>query len=499
MSSPTPAKLSFREKAGYGLGDAATNFFFMSMIFYQPRFYTDVVGISTSAVGWLFFMIRWVDAIFDPVVGALSDRTNTRWGKFRPWILFTGIPFGVIFWLAYTVPSFGGTGKLIYVTITYLLLMMVYSANNTPYSALTGVMTSDPSERTSISTYRLTCGIIGQLIIQALALPLVDKLGAGDQARGWSMTIGIFAGAMIVFNLVTFSVTKERVQPNPRQKTSLKSDLVDVFTCRPWIVLFFATLFIFTTLALRGGAFNYYFTYYLNQGKVVEFVDKIGLAAVGAGEPTWWKSFLNLFGLLVKPDGSNAAGVGYSLFNMTGTIIQIGGILCSKTLADRFGKRNVFLVGLGATTIVTASFFFVSPDAISTTFVLSALWGLCYGPTVPLLWAMIADVPDYAEWKTTRRATGFAYAGIVFALKAGLGLGGALGGWFLNGYGYVANATQTQHALLGIRLSATIFSAIPFLLAVLFLAAYPITKELALRIRDELAERRAKYVANPAV
>jgi Na+/melibiose symporter-like transporter len=495
MTQSTSAKLSFREKAGYGLGDAATNFFFMSMILYQPRFYTDTVGIAASTVGWLFIMVRWIDAIFDPIVGALSDRTNSRWGKFRPWVLFTAIPFGVIFWLAYTVPNFSSTGKLTYAIITYLLLMMVYSANNTPYSALTGVMTNDPSERTSISTYRLTCGILGQLAIQAFALPLVDKFGNGDSSHGWSMMIGIFAILMVVFYLITFSVTKERVQPNPRQKTSLKRDLVDVFTCRPWVVMFLTTLFIFTTLALRGGAFNYYFTYYLDQSKVVDFVDHIGLAAVGAGEPTWWKSALNLFGLLVKPDGSNAAGVGFSLFNMTGTIIQIAGILCSKALSDRFGKRNVFLVGLSLTTIVTVLFYFVPPGAISIVFLLSALWGLFYGPTVPLLWAMIADVPDYAEWKTSRRATGFAYAGIVFALKAGLGLGGALGGWLLSGYGYVPNAAQTEHSLLGIRLCATIYSALPFFFAVLCLLAYPITKELALRIRDELIERRSKYAS----
>jgi glycoside/pentoside/hexuronide:cation symporter, GPH family len=493
MTTSSTSKLSFWEKAGYGLGDAATNFFFMSMIFYQARFYTDTVGIAASTVGYIFLFVRLSDAIFDPLVGALADRTQTRWGKFRPWVLWTAVPFGLFFWLAYTVPDLSSSGKVAYVAITYLLLMLTYSANNTPYAALTGVMTADPTERTSISSYRLCLGIIGQLVITALVLPLVAKLGQGDDAKGYSAAIGIFAVCIVLFNLVTFAVTRERVPANPHQKSSLASDFRDLINCKPWVVMFLLTLFIFTTLALRGGALNYYFTYYLDQAKVVEFVNNIGLAAVAGGEPTWWKTALDYLGLLVKPDGSNAANVGFSLFNMTGTIIQIGGILFSTTLSDIFGKRNLYIFGLGMTAVVTAAFFFVPPDAIGTIFLLSALWGLFYGPTIPLLWSMMADVPDYAEWKNGRRATGFAFAGIILALKAGLGVGGALNGWLLDSYGYVANTAQTAESLLGIRLCATIYSAIPFFLGVVVLFAYPITKQLSLRIRDELAERRKGY------
>jgi Na+/melibiose symporter-like transporter len=275
----------------------------------------------------------------------------------------------------------------------------------------------------------------------------------------------------------------------------LRSDLADVFTCKPWVVMFLLTLFVFTTLALRGGSFNYYFTYYLDHAKIMTFLESIGLASAAAGDPSWWKSALDAFGLVLKPDGSNAAGVGFSLFNMAGNVVIIAGILSSKTLADRFGKRNVFIIGLGLTTLVTALIVVVPPSAVGAVFLLGALWGLFYGPTVPLLWAMIADVPDYSEWKTGRRATGFAYAGIVFALKAGLGIGGALGGWLLAGYGYVANAAQTEHALRGIRLSASVFSALPFLLGVICLFAYPITRELNQRIQTELDERRKKYAA----
>lgn len=487
MAAPAPVqRLSVGEKLGYALGDAATNFFFMTMILYQSRFYTDVVGISAAAIGWLFLAVRWIDAIADPVIGALADRTNTRWGKFRPWVLWTAVPYGVIFWLSFSVPDIGSTGKLVYVAITYLLLMVVYSANNTPYSALTGVMTADPSERTSISTYRLFLAtVVGQILVQGLALPMVDKFGQGDAAKGWSITIGVFGALIIVFNLITFATTKERVQPDIRQKSSMKQDLKDVFTCRPWLALFVLTLMIFTMIVLRGSAFNFYFGYYLDPLAIRDFLSSFGMGASDS-------KFLNALGLVLKPDGSNASNVAFGFFNITTNLVQIIGILSSKALSDRFGKRNVYVFFLAMTAVVTVIPIILTPQSIGGVFLVAILWGLAYGPTVPLLWAMIADVPDFLEWKTDRRATGFAYAGVVFALKAGLGVGGALIGWLLAGYGYVPNAVQTEQALTGIRLSASVYSAIPCIIGVIALLMYPITKDLSLRIRDELAERRSQ-------
>jgi glycoside/pentoside/hexuronide:cation symporter, GPH family len=492
-------KLSFREKAGYAVGDAATNFFFQSMILYQNRFYTDTVGLSPAILGWIFLLVRWSDAVFDPVIGALADRTNTRWGKFRPWVLFAGIPFGLIFWLVYLTPHFGPQGKLIYAIITYILVMIAYSASNTPYSALMGVMTPDVNERTNIARFRFVAALIGQFIIQAFALPLVDKFGAGDSAKGWACTMAIFGSIMVVCNLIVFLTTKERVMPDPGQKPSLKEDVRNVFTCGPWLAMFIMTLLIFTTLVLRGSSLNYLLKYYMDPAAVTAFLNNIGFGPAGTGGVSGWKSVLDALGLLVKPDYSNAASVGLSFFFVLGSIIQIFGILVSKPLADRFGKKAVFITGMFVTTIATAGVFLVGPKDLNQMLFWSVLWPIGWGPTVPLLWVMIADVADYSEWKTTRRATAFMYAGILFALKAGLGLGGAFASWILGAYGYIANAAQTPHALLGIRLSASIYSAIPFALCIVCLAFYPISKALNLRIQNDLLERRKKFAPeNPA-
>ena len=373
--------------------------------------------------------------------------------------------------------------------------MAVYSANNTPYSALMGVMTPDASERTSIASYRFVAALIGQFIIQALALPLVDKFGGGDSAHGWSVTMGIFGALIVVLNLGAFFSTRERVLPDPAQKSSLRHDLKDVFTCRPWLVMFVLTLLIFTTLVVRGSSLNYYFTYYLDQGAIRSLLDKIGLASIDSGPVSGGKSLLQALGLLVKTDGSNAPSVGLSLFFVLGSIVQIVGIVFSKPLSDRFGKKAVFISGMAVSTVATALVYFVTPTSIGLLVFLSILWPLGWGPTVPLLWVMIADVADFSEWKNGRRATGFMYAGILFALKAGLGLGGALSGWLIAAYGYKANVVQAPSAILGIRLAASVYSALPFVFGLICLAVYPIGKAMNRQIQEELEERRRHRLA----
>jgi GPH family glycoside/pentoside/hexuronide:cation symporter len=484
------AKIPVSEKIGYALGDVATNFFFQSMILYQARFYTDTAGISPAVVGWMFLVVRLADALLDPVIGALSDRTKTRWGKFRPWVLWTAIPFGAIFWLSYIVPDVGPQGKVIYAFVTYVLLMALYSANNTPYSALMGVMTPNVSERTNIARYRFVAAIFGQFLIQTFALPLVDTFGGGNDAKGYAITMAIFGAGIVVANFIVFFTTKERVLPDPSQKPNFKEDLRNVFSCGPWIALFVLTFAYFAMLVLRGTSLNYLFTYYMDPNSIRAFLEQFGLAASANGEG---RGLLDMMGLRVRPDASNAVAVGFSFFQVLGSIMQIALIPLSKPLSDRFGKKTVFITGLSVVTLATAGVFFIGPTDMNSMFWLSVIWGLGWGPTVPLLWVMIADVADYSEWKTERRATGFMYAGILFALKAGLGLGGAMAGWVMGAYGYVANAVQSENALLGIRLGATMFPAVLIVFCIGCLAVYPLGKDLMLRIQNELEERRKKF------
>lgn len=489
--SNTTEKLSFREKAGYSLGDASANFVFQTMIIFQMGFYTDVFGITPWLAGFLLVGVRLLDACFDPIVGTLADRTRTRWGKFRPWVLLSAPFFGVIFWLTFTTPDFGPTGKAIYAIVLYILLMMVYSINNVPYSALTGVMTNDAEDRTKLSSYRFVAATAATFVVQGLTLPLVAKFGQGNVQKGWSITFGIFAALAVVFFVVTFFSVKERVQPDPKQKESLKENLKAVCN-RPWTAMFILTLFLFITLALRGGGLYYYFSYFADKQSLHDFLCVFGLQ-LPTGDLNWWQTTLNAFGLLVSDDLSNVTGVGLGFNNMVGNFVTIIGVMCSPWLVGRFGKKAVFLTGLTATAIAQAAIYLAAPSQVTLVFCLGILWSICYGPTIPVLWAMIADVADYSEWKNHYRATGFVFAGVVFALKAGLGFGGAIGGWILEAYGYVANVEQTPTALTGIQLSASIYPAICFGIAAVCLLLYPITTKDLATIQRDLEERRKTF------
>lgn len=486
-------KLSVREKIGYGVGDGAANFVFQTMLIFQLPFYTDVFGITATAAGILLLVGRFWDAMFDPFMGVIADRTDTRWGKFRPWVLWSAIPFAVIFVLAFTTPHFGATGKLIYAYITYILLMTVYSVNNTPYSALNGVITGDVNERTSLSSFRFFFSMAVAFLVQGLTLPLVDKFGGGNVQSGWTTTIGVFAVICIVFFVITFLSVKERIKPDPKQESSPRKDLLGLLKTGPWVSMFIATLFIFVTLAMWGSGMFYYFTYYVDKNALFDFLKSLGLGRISSGNGGFWYGILNTFGLIVGKDASNVSSVGFSLFNMAGQFVTILGVLASTALAARFGKKVVFTVGLFFTTVFTSLFIMLPAQAVGSAFLLNILKSLAYGPTIPLLWAMMADVADYSEWKTRRRATGLVFAGIVFGLKAGLGLGGAICGWILAAYDYVPNGVQTGHAIFGIRMAASIYPALTFLAGVVAILFYGIDKKLNLRIQDELAERRKGF------
>lgn len=487
-------KISISEKIGYSLGDCSANLVFQMMMIYQTKFYTDVFGLEGAIAGSVMLIARIVDAFVDPTVGILSDKTQTRWGKYRPWILWTALPFMVFYVLAFYNPGIEDKSLVaVYATISYTLLMTLYSFNNTPYASLGGVMTSDIKERNSITSIRFVAATIAQFIVQGLTLPLVGKFAGanGDKGHGWLCTISLFAVIGFIFFIITFFSARERITPPASQKTDIRKDIRDVFHSIPWRAMFILTLFLFTTLAMWGSAMNYYFENYVDANALYTFLDKLGLVAVEANA-SFSYNILNAFGLIVNSP-EKAYEVGFGVFNMVGALVQFFGvILLSSFLANRYGKKRVFIFCLTLTAIFTALFYFPNETDIETMFVLNFLKSLAYAPTVPLLWAMIADVADHSEYVNYRRATGFVFAGVVFALKAGLGIGGAILGFLLSGFGYVSGAgtAQTESAIHGIILSSSLIPAATFFIGVIALYFYPITKAYNEEMQAELTERR---------
>lgn len=495
MSTIQNQKVTLTEKIGYGLGDCSANLVFQMMMIYQTKFYTDIFGLEGAIAGTVMLVARIVDAFVDPTVGILSDRTNSRWGKYRPWVLWTALPFMVFYVLAFYNPGIEDKGLVaLYATISYTLLMTMYSFNNTPYSSLGGVMSADIKERTSITSIRFIFSTIAQFVVQGLTLPLVSKFSdGGDKAHGWLCTISLFAIIGFIFLVTVFFSAKERITPPAGQKNNTRQDIKDVLSSLPWRAMFVLTLFVFITLAMWGSAMNYYFENYVDAGALYAFLDKLGLVATEAQDSIGY-SILNAFGLIVSsPD--KAYEVGFGVFNMLGALVQFFGvILLSEYLANKYGKKQTFIVCLTLTAIFTAMFYFPAKDNIGFMFVLNFLKSLAYAPAVPLLWAMIADVADHSEYVHYRRATGFVFAGVVFALKAGLGVGGAILGFLLSGFGYISGAgvAQSDSAIHGIILSSSLIPAATFFVGVIALFFYPITKKYNEKMQAELAERRSK-------
>ncbi|MDX1501878.1 MAG: MFS transporter [Thermoanaerobaculia bacterium] len=454
----TSARLSVKEKIGYGLGDTASHFVWDMVGFWILIFYTDTFGISAAAAGTIMFIARLWDMASDPLMGVISDRTRTRWGKFRPYILWMALPYGILAVLAFTTPDLGPDGKVIYAAVTYLLLMTAYTAINLPYSSLGAVMTADSYERTSLNTYRFVCAFAGQLVVSGLALTLARTLGQGDDARGYRLTVTLFAVVALLLFLVTFLTTRERIQPPKTQQNSLRQDFRILLRNRPWLILATVGIVSFVMFALQNLSLAYYFKYYVGREESVQ------------------------------------------LFNVVGSIALIAALPLSKPLAQRFGKKNVFI----GSSILSGTFFCLlylpGADGLGWIYAFNVLGKMAYAPAVPLLWTMIADAADYAEWTTGRRATGLFFSAATFAQKGGWGIGGALAGWLLAAYGYVQQAPeQAALAITGIKLLISVFPGLLYISCAFALFFYPLDDATCETMRRELEERREGEAAVPAV
>ena len=465
-------KLSVLEKVGYSLGDLAANLVFQTLVTYLAYFYTDIYGLKTEdATLVTLFVGLFAAFVFNPVMGAIADRTNTRWGKFRPWILWTAVPLGVTALLAFSTPNFEYQGKVIYAVITYSLLLLLYAANNLPYSALSGVITGDMAERNSMSAYRFVAVMFSQFFVQVFMYNLILKAGDGDKAVGIEKVMTILAIVGTLMLLVTFFTTKERIVPKPEQKSSLKEDLGDLFKNIPWIIMLVTTTLVFVTLAMKGGSYVYYFENYVDKAQLTTFLEPM-------------KTFLPAF--------ENDISMGLGVFNGGGIFIGLIGIMLSKKFADKYGKRNVFGASLFVSTLFIIFFYFFPPQSVGLMFGSQILHMFFYGISTPILWTMIADVADYSEWKNNRRATAIIFSAMMVGLKGGLSIGSSLLTMILGLFNYQANleVAQSAETINGIKLLVSIFPAIPFLIACGLLFFYEINKKMELKIESDLKERR---------
>jgi len=481
-TSTANQKLSVVEKVGYSLGDLAANLVFQTFVTFIAYYYTDVYGLAPDKAQWVIGTCGLLGGVvLAPIIGILADRTRTRWGSYRPWVLFSSIPFAILIFLTFTTPNLGENGKVIYAFTTLLLLMSLYTANNLPYSAMSGVLTGNMAERNSLSSYRFVAVMVAQFIIQALLRPLVLVMGDGDEAVGFEKVMQIFAVASLICFVITFLTTKERMQPE-KSDNSIGQDIADLFSNLPWLIMLISVILLFVNIALKGGVYVYYFKYYADTHALTQFFDTIGFSQLIANIQAAWPNFK----WPKEPDAS-----AFGLFNGAGILMMIVGIGLSKPLADRFGKRNVFGIGLFISTLFILAFIAIPRDAIGLMFTSQILHGFTYGVTIPLLWAMIADVADFSEWKNFRRATAIIFSAMILGLKGGLAIGSSVLVGLLAGYGYERGlAIQADETIEGIKLIVSLYAAIPFFIICVLMFFYPINKKMETQIENDLSDRR---------
>jgi len=458
--------LPIREKIGYGFGDAASSMFWKMFSMYMTFFYTDIFGIPAAAVGTMFLLTRIWDAANDPIMGIIADRTTSKWGKFRPYLLWIALPFAIIGVLTFTTPSLSVTGKIIYAYITYTLMMMVYTAINVPYSSLLGVITSNIKERTSLASYRFVFAFGGSILVLATAEPLSSKFselasGSPNPQLGWQLSMVVYGILAIIFFLFTFSWTRERIKPVKSHTTSIRNDLKDLLENKQWFILLGAGISSLIFNSIRDGGAIYYFKYFIQDQQAFT------IAA---------------FKLTIT----------YStLYLVLGQAANIVGVLLAKPVSDKIGKRNTFLYAMIIATILSILFYFIDREAITIIFIMQFFISVCAGIIFPLLWSMYADISDYSELKTGRRATGLIFSSSSMSQKMGWTLGGAVTGWLLALYGFKANVIQSAEAQDGIRMMLSFFPAAGALLSAIFIYLYKLSDSYMKEVGEKLNIHRA--------
>lgn len=461
--------IKLKEKIGYGFGDMASSMFWKLFGSYLMIFYTDVFGLPAAVVGTLFLVTRVWDSAFDPIVGVVADRTHSRWGKFRPYLLFLSIPFSVIGVLTFVTPSFGDNGKLVYAYVTYSLMMMVYSAINVPYASLLGVMSDNPKERNTLSTYRMAFAYIGSFIALLLFMPMVNFWSGHSkeiaaQQQGWTLAVAVIAVMCALLFIGCFAFTRERVKALHEKQAPLKEDLKDLWKNRPWWILLGAGVAALVFNSIRDGATVYYFKYFIVEENF---------------------HTISFFGVSFVLSG---------LYLSVGQIANIAGVILAAPVSNRIGKKQTYMGSMAIATVLSILFFWFDKDNLALIFTFQILISICAGSIFPLLWSMYADCTDYSELKTGNRATGLIFSSSSMSQKFGWAIGSALTGWLLSYFGFVANEVQQAEAIQGIKMFMSFLPAAGTLLSIVFISMYPLSEKKMLEISAALKSRRAETV-----
>ncbi len=456
-------KLPYLERVCYGFGDLASCLFWMTITFYLLFFYTDVFGLSAAAAGIMIGVSRLLDALFDVIIGMIADRTSTRWGKFRPYILWCAVPLAISAVLAFSTPAFGGTAKIVYAYVTFVVFMFLYSAVNIPYTSLLGVISGDPIERTSASSFKFVGAYLGGFIVSATALPFAAHFGHGNAPKGWQATLAIYGVAAVILFFITFMMTRERIQPIAKEKTPIKDDLRDITHNVPWMVLFAATILFILFVCIRLSVTAHYFKYFIGEQEV------------------------SLFGTTHKYGFEVLA----SAFNTVGQSMSLVGVLLVPWFAKWCGRKRALIILLVASLFSTGIFYVFKPNDLVPIFVFQAIGSLAGGPISALLWVLYADTADYSEWKTGRRATGLVFSASIMSNKIGWTVGTVIAGLILATTGFAPNVAQNIDVRNGLK---SMMSVIPLAAGIITLIIlmffYKLDEPLMAKVKAELDARR---------
>lgn len=461
--SNTVHKLPFKEKFAYGFGDLASVLYWQTFMLYFTYFYTDVFLIPASIAATMFLVSRIWDGVNDPMMGIIADRTQTKWGKFRPYLLWLCVPFAIAGVLTFTVPNFGPTGKIIWAYATFILIMMLYTAINIPYTALMGVITPDSNERTSVSSFKFLFAFAAGIIVSATLLPMTKTLGGGNDAKGWQMSFVIYGIAAIAFFLIAFKGTKERVLPPKSQKSSIKKDLKELVTNKPWLILLATTITFILFVAVRSSVTVHYFKY-----------------VIGTQE------------LTIPFMGTRSYDFNYlvSVYNTIGQISSLVGVLLVSSFAKWLGKKKAFMIMFVVAIFSTAILYVLTAQQLGLIFFFQITGSITGGPLSVLLWAMYADTADYGEWKNGRRATGLIFSASTMSQKFGWAFGAFVALTLMSQVGFEPNTDQSADSVRGLLL---LFSLIPAAMGILsmgLLLLYPLNDHKVAEISSDLEIRR---------